>query len=100
VTTPPTDPESARAALSAAVSLLLRLLRRGPDPAKSKEHVLLSVLSEQRPTRGHSAELAALLDDLCQGPADLIAVGVGVGARVKVSWSSAFRWNQPSSPIK
>jgi hypothetical protein len=41
-----TDLESARAALSAAISLLLRLLGRDPDPAKSKEHVLLSVLAE------------------------------------------------------
>jgi DNA helicase HerA-like ATPase len=32
-----TDPESARDALSAAVSLVLRLLGRDPDPAKSKE---------------------------------------------------------------
>ena len=62
------DPESARAALSAAVSLLLRLLGRDPDPAKSKEHVLLSVLAEQRLTRGQSAELAALLEDLNAPP--------------------------------
>jgi len=43
-----TDMESARAALSAAVSLLLRLRGRDPDPAKSKEHVLLAVLAERR----------------------------------------------------
>ena len=42
------DLESARAALSAAVSLLLHLLGRDPDPAKSKEHVLLSILAERR----------------------------------------------------
>jgi hypothetical protein len=63
-----TDPESARSALSAAVSLLLRLLGRDPDPAKSKEHVLLAALAEQRLTRGQSAELAALLDDLHKPP--------------------------------
>jgi DNA helicase HerA-like ATPase len=40
-----TDPESARDALSAAISLVLRLLGRDPDPAKSREHVLLSVLA-------------------------------------------------------
>jgi DNA helicase HerA-like ATPase len=62
------DPESARSALSAAVSLLLRLLGRDPDPAKSKEHVLLSVFAEQRLTRGESAELAALLEDLHKPP--------------------------------
>jgi hypothetical protein len=37
------DPESARAALSAAISLVLRLLGRDPDPAKSREHVLLGL---------------------------------------------------------
>ncbi|HXS16771.1 MAG TPA: helicase HerA-like domain-containing protein, partial [Polyangiaceae bacterium] len=42
------DHESARSALSAAVSLLLRLIGREPDPAKSKEHVLLCVLAERR----------------------------------------------------
>jgi hypothetical protein len=33
--------ESARATLSAAISLVLRLIGRDPDPAKSREHVLL-----------------------------------------------------------
>jgi DNA helicase HerA-like ATPase len=33
------DPEAARDALTAAVSLVLRLLGREPDPAKSSEHV-------------------------------------------------------------
>jgi hypothetical protein len=62
------DPESARAALSAAVSLLLRLLGRDPDPAKSREHVLLSVLAERRLAAGQSADLPALLDDLAEPP--------------------------------
>jgi hypothetical protein len=62
------DPESARAALSAAVSLLLRLLGRDPDPAKSREHVLLSVLAERRLSAGESADLSALLDDLAEPP--------------------------------
>ncbi|HEX7476282.1 MAG TPA: hypothetical protein VF331_00605 [Polyangiales bacterium] len=63
-----TDVESARAALSAAVSLLLRLLGRDPDPAKSREHVLLSVLAERRLLAGQSAELGALLHDLAGPP--------------------------------
>ncbi len=63
-----TDVESARAALSAAVSLLLRLLGRDPDPAKSREHVLLSVLAEHRLLAGSSAELGALLHDLAAPP--------------------------------
>jgi DNA helicase HerA-like ATPase len=66
------DPESARAALSAAVSLVLRLLGRDPDPAKSREHVLLSVLAERRLSRGESAELGALLDDLAEPPFERI----------------------------
>jgi hypothetical protein len=67
-----TDPESARAALSAAVSLLLRLLGRDPDPAKSREHVLLSVLAERRLTAGQSADLSALLEDLAEPPIEEI----------------------------
>jgi hypothetical protein len=62
------DPESARAALSAAVSLLLRLLGRDPDPAKSKDHVLLSVLAERRAMQGQPADLGALLEDLHEPP--------------------------------
>jgi hypothetical protein len=58
------DPESARAGLAAAVSLLLRLLGRDSDPARSKEHVLLSLLAERRLREGQSAELGALLADL------------------------------------
>ncbi len=66
------DPESARAALSAAVSLLLRLLGRDPDPAKSKEHVLLSVLAERRLAAGNAADLCALLSDLNEPPIEQI----------------------------
>ncbi|HET9956328.1 MAG TPA: helicase HerA-like domain-containing protein [Polyangiaceae bacterium] len=62
------DPESARAALSAAVSLVLRLLGRDPDPAKSKEHVLLSVLAERRLVAGEQADLAALMQDVAEPP--------------------------------
>jgi hypothetical protein len=62
------DPESAQGALSAAVSLLLRLLGRDPDPARSKEHVLLSVLAEARLRRGESSDLPALLKDLAEPP--------------------------------
>ena len=49
------DPEAARDALSAAVSLVLRLLGREPDRAKSREHVLLSVLAERRLAAGLAA---------------------------------------------
>jgi hypothetical protein len=62
------DAESARAALSAAISLVLRLLGRDPDPAKSREHVLLSVLAERRLIAGESADLGVLLEDLAHPP--------------------------------
>jgi len=62
------DPESARYALSAAVSLVLRLLGRDPDPAKSREHVLLSVLAERRLMLGENAEISALMQDLVSPP--------------------------------
>jgi hypothetical protein len=67
-----TDPESARDALSAAVSLVLRLLGRDPDPARSREHVVLSVLAERRLVAGQSAELGALMQDLLDPPMDQI----------------------------
>ncbi len=66
------DPESARGTLSAAVSLLLRLVGREADPAKSREHVLLSVLAERRLLAGSAADLGALLDDLAHPPIDRI----------------------------
>ncbi len=67
-----TDPETARDALSASVSLVLRLLGRDPDPARSKEHVLLSVLAERRFMRGQNAELGALMEDLTDPPIDRV----------------------------
>lgn len=66
------DPESARASLSAAVSLVLRLVGREPDPGRSKEHVLLSVLAERRLNAGQTADLGALLEDLARPPIDVV----------------------------
>jgi hypothetical protein len=63
-----TDPDAARSALSAAVSLVLRLLGRDPEPARSKEHVLLSVLAERRLLAGQNAELPALMQDVTSPP--------------------------------
>ena len=62
------DPEAARSALSAAISLVLRFLGREPDPGKSREHVLLSVLAERRLLAGNHAEIAALMQDLLSPP--------------------------------
>ncbi|HMA92937.1 MAG TPA: helicase HerA-like domain-containing protein [Polyangiaceae bacterium] len=66
------DPEAARDSLSAAVSLVLRLIGRDPDPAKSREHVLLMVLAERRLSMGQSAQLEALLDDITRPPVEKI----------------------------
>jgi hypothetical protein len=67
-----TDPEAARDALAAAVSLVLRLLGREPDPAKSREHVLLCVLAERRLAAGQNAELGALMHDVLHPPVEQI----------------------------
>ena len=69
-----TDPESAQASLSAAVSLVLRLVGRDADPARSREHVLLSVLAERRLRAGLDADLGSLLGDLNEPPIDEIGV--------------------------
>lgn len=62
------DPEAARASLSAAVSLVLRLVGKNPDPAKSGEHVLLSVLAERRLRDGQPAALEGLVADVIDPP--------------------------------
>jgi hypothetical protein len=67
-----TDPVAARAALSAAISLVLRLVGRNPDPAKSRDHVLISVLGERRLLAGEPATLETLLGDLLHPPCERI----------------------------
>ena len=67
-----TDVDGARAALSAAISLILRLLGRDADPARSREHVLLSVLAERRLVAGQNANIADLLAELVDPPIDSI----------------------------
>jgi len=67
-----TDPEAARAALAAGVSLVLRLLGRDPDPARSREHVLLAVFAERRLQAGKPADIPSLLEDLAHPPIDRI----------------------------
>ena len=62
------DPESARTSLSAAVSLVLRLLGLDPDPAKSRHHVLISLLAERRLKQGLPSDLGSLLGDLLEPP--------------------------------
>ncbi|WP_437494641.1 helicase HerA-like domain-containing protein [Sorangium sp. So ce1014] len=67
------DEEAAREALSASLSLLLRLVGRDPDPARSREHVLLAHLAERRLRARRAAGLEALLADLAAPP--IAAVG-------------------------
>jgi hypothetical protein len=63
-----TDVAAAREALSASISLLLRLLDRNPDPTSSRDHVVLSVFAERRLREGQSADVASLLEDLRKPP--------------------------------
>ncbi len=66
------DEESARDSLASAVSLVLRLLGRDADPARSREHVLLSVLAERRLRAGQPADLPSLLADLDVPPIEKV----------------------------
>ncbi len=67
-----TDREVARATLSATISLVLRLIGREADPAKSREHVFLSVAAEARLLAGRPADLGSLLEDLEAPPFERI----------------------------
>jgi Bacterial protein of unknown function (DUF853) len=63
-----TDMAAAREALSASISLLLRLVGRDPDPTSSRDHVVLSVFAERRLREGQPADVASLLEDLRKPP--------------------------------
>ncbi len=62
------DREAAEQSLSAAISLLLNLVGRDADPARSREHVLLSVFAQRRLASRQPANLAALIRDLLEPP--------------------------------
>lgn len=47
---------------------MLRLLGKDADPARSREHVMLSVLAKRRLQMGQSAELGALLEEVLTPP--------------------------------
>jgi hypothetical protein len=66
------DPAAAEASISAAVSLLLRLLKRDPDAATSRDHVLLSLLVMLRLKNGQPCDLAAIIHDLFEPPLDSV----------------------------
>jgi len=62
------DEEMAREEISASISLLLRLVERDADPARSREHVVLSLFAERRQRANVPAGLAELLADLARPP--------------------------------
>ena len=66
------DEEAAREELSAALSLLLRMIKRDADPTRGREHVLLAHLGERRLRAGKTARLEDLLGDLREPPIDRI----------------------------
>lgn len=68
-----TDREGTRASVSAAISLLLRLVGRDPDAARSRDHALLSVLVERRMDRDLPCDIGSLLQDLIEPP--ILVVG-------------------------
>lgn len=67
-----TDEEAARESLSAAISLLLRMVQREADPTRGREHVLLSHLAERRLRAGRRASLEDLLVDLREPPIERV----------------------------
>jgi hypothetical protein len=67
-----TDVEAARESLSASLSLLLRLIGRDPDPTRSRDHVVLSILAERRLRTGQAADVASLLEDVRTPPLDTL----------------------------
>jgi DNA helicase HerA-like ATPase len=67
-----TDEEVARDSLATAVSLVLRLVGRDGDPARSREHVLLSLLAERRLRDGRSAELSELVREVIDPPIETV----------------------------
>lgn len=66
------DEEAAREALSSAISLLLRMVKRDADPATGREHVLLSLLAERRVRAGDVSGLEQLLSDLQAPPLERV----------------------------
>lgn len=62
------DDEAARESLSAALSLLLRMIDQEADPAKSRAHVLLALLAERRLRAGEPCPLESLVADLQRPP--------------------------------
>lgn len=62
------DDEAARESLSAALSLLLRMIDHEADPAKSREHVFLALLAERRLRAGETCSLESLVAEVQRPP--------------------------------
>jgi hypothetical protein len=101
------DVDGARATLEAAVSMVLRLMGRDPDPAQSRAHALLTAIAERRHAAKQPADLASLLPDVITPPfAEIGALPVetylGEKARADlaadlntlIASSSLARWRQ------
>jgi hypothetical protein len=101
------DVDGARATLEAAVSMVLRLMGRDPDPAQSRAHALLTAIAERRHAAKQPADLASLLPDVIEPPfAEIGALPVetylGEKARAElaadlntlIASSSLARWRQ------
>jgi hypothetical protein len=67
-----TDVGAAWESLSASLSLLLRLIGRDPDPTRSRDHVVLSILAERRLRVGQAADVASLLEDVRTPPLETL----------------------------
>ncbi len=65
------DEEAAHDALSASISLVLRLAGHDGDP-RSRPHVVLSAFAERRLRAGQSANLGQLLQDVLEPPVQQI----------------------------
>jgi hypothetical protein len=101
------DIDNARATLEAAVSMVLRLMGRDPDPAQSRAHALLTAIAERRLLADEPADLASLLPDIITPPFATIGAldvetYIGLKARGElaadlntlIASSSLARWRQ------
>ncbi|MBN8612107.1 MAG: ATP-binding protein [Deltaproteobacteria bacterium] len=101
------DVVNARATLEAAVSMVLRLMGRDPDPAQSRAHALLTAIAERRLVANMPADLASLLPDIITPPFETIGAldvetYIGLKARGElaadlntlIASSSLARWRQ------
>ena len=101
------DVVGARSTLEAAVSMVLRLMGRDPDPAQSRAHALLTAIAERRLVAKLPADLASLLPDIITPPFETIGAldvetYIGLKARGElaadlntlIASSSLARWRQ------